>query len=222
MPRPDGTTGRRPLTRERLVAGAVALADDEGIDALTMRSLAHRVGVKPMTLYHHVANKDEVLDGMIDVVFAETEVRQTAWKKAMRERAISARAALLRHPWAVGLMESRTAPGQATLRHHDAVLGCLRGAGFPLPMAAHAYSLLDSYTYGFVLQEVNLPFSGTAETHDVAGEMLEGFPADAYPHLIELTIGHVMKPGYDFADEFVFGLDLILDGLERLVDGTSG
>lgn len=211
---------RRPLSRERLFAGAVALADDEGIGALTMRTLADRVGVKPMTLYHHVANKDEVLDGMVDVVFAEIEVPgpDVGWKVAMRARALLARAVLLGHSWAVGLMESRTAPGPATLRHHDAVLGCLRRAGFSLAMAAHAYSLLDSYTYGFVLQEVNLPFSGTDETHELAGEMLDAFPADEYPHLVELTVGHVMLPGYDYGEEFAFGLDLILDGLEGRVD----
>lgn len=214
---------RRPLSRERLFAGAVALADDEGIGALTMRTLADRVGVKPMTLYHHVANKDEVLDGMVDVVFAEIEVPgpDVGWKVAMRARALLARAVLLGHSWAVGLMESRTAPGPATLRHHDAVLGCLRRAGFSLAMAAHAYSLLDSYTYGFVLQEVNLPFSGTDETHELAGEMLDAFPADEYPHLVELTVGHVMLPGYDYGEEFAFGLDLILDGLEGRVDGVE-
>ena len=161
----------------------------------------------------------EVLDGMIDVVFAEIEVpgAEVDWRSAMRARAVSARAALLDHAWAVGLMESRSAPGPATLRHHDAVLGRLRGAGFSLEMAAHAYSLLDSYTYGFVLQEVNLPFSGTDETHEVAGEMLESIPADEYPHLVELAVGHVMLPGYDYGDEYDFGLDLILDGLERRV-----
>ena len=210
---------RRPLNRDRLFEGAVALADERGIGALTMRTLAERVGVKPMTLYHHVANKGEVLDGMIDVVFAEIEVpgAEVDWRSAMRARAVSARAALLDHAWAVGLMESRSAPGPATLRHHDAVLGRLRGAGFSLEMAAHAYSLLDSYTYGFVLQEVNLPFSGTDETHEVAGEMLESIPADEYPHLVELAVGHVMLPGYDYGDEYDFGLDLILDGLERRV-----
>lgn len=182
---------------------------------LTMRSLADQVGVKPMTLYHHVANKDEVLDGMIDLVFTEIDVPETSWKEAMRCRAQSARSALLRHSWAIGLMQSRTTPGAATLRHHDAVLGCLRAAGFSVAMAAHAFSALDAYIYGFVLQEVNLPFSGTAETHDVAGEMLEAFPADEYPHLVELTVGHVLQAGYDYADEFAFGLDLILDGLEH-------
>ncbi|MDX2379219.1 MAG: TetR/AcrR family transcriptional regulator [Acidimicrobiia bacterium] len=211
---------RRTLSRDRLFAGAVALADDEGIGALTMRTLADRVGVKPMTLYHHVANKDEVLDGMVDMVFAEIEVPgpDVEWRVAMRTRALSARAVLLGHSWAVGLMESRTAPGPATLRHHDAVLGCLRRAGCSLPMAAHAYSLLDSYTYGFVLQEVNLPFSGTDETHELAGGMLDTFPADEYPHLVELTIEHVMLPGYDYGEEFAFGLDLILDGLADRVD----
>jgi len=215
-------SGRARLTRDRLFEGAVALADDEGIGALTMRTLADRVGVKPMTLYHHVANKDEVLDGMIDLVFAEIKLPIGAWKEAMRTRTVSARTALLRHRWAVGLMDSRTAPGPATLRHHDGVLRCLHQAGFSLVMAAHAFSVLDSYTYGFVLQEVNLPFEGTDDTHEVAGDMLEAFSADEYPHLVELTLGHVMLPGYDYGDEFAFGLDLILDGLERRVGAIEG
>ncbi len=214
--------GRRPLTRARLLGGAVALADDQGIGALTMRTLADRVGVKTMTLYHHVANKDEVLDGMIDVVFAETELplEDADWRPAMTERAHAVRDSLLRHPWAGGLMESRSTPGPATLHHHDAVLGCLRRSGFSVEMAAHAYSLVDSYTYGFVLQEVNLPFSGTDETHEMAAEMLGAFPVDEYPHLVELTVGHVMLPGYDYGDEFAFGLDLILDGLARRQDAV--
>ena len=133
----------------------------------------------------------------------------------MRERAFAARATLARHPWAIGLMESRLTPGPATLRHHDAVIGCLRAAGFSLAMTAHAYSALDSYIYGFALQQVNLPFQTAEETAAIAEMFLQQFPADAYPHLAELTVQHVMRPGYDYADEFAFGLDLILDSLER-------
>ena len=136
----------------------------------------------------------------------------------MRQRAISARAVLARHPWAIGLMESRSRPGPATLRHHDAVIGCLREAGFSIAMTAHAYSVLDSYIYGFALQQASLPFKTSEEAAEVAESILRQFPADAYPHLTELTIQHVLQPGYDYADEFAFGLDLILDGLERLRD----
>jgi AcrR family transcriptional regulator len=212
---------KRPrLTRDRLFEGAVALADTDGIGSLTMRALAERVGVRPMSLYHHVANKDEVLDGMIDAVFAQIDVppADTEWRRAMADRAHAVRDSLLRHPWAVGLMESRSTPGPATLHHHDVVLGCLRKSGFSVEMAAHAYSLIDSFIYGFVLQELNLPFGTTGEAHDVVADIASGFDADAHPHLIEMATDHVMQPGYNYGDEFDFGLDVILDGLQRRVD----
>jgi hypothetical protein len=160
---------------------------------------------------------------MVDLVFAEIELPTTGtgWKSAMQQRAISARAALRRHPWAVALMESRRTPGPANLRHHDAVLGCLRRAGFPVALTAHAYSLLDAYIYGFALQEASLPFRGPQEATEVAQEIMAGFPADAYPHLTELAVQHVLQPGYDYGDEFRFGLDLILDGLERTAQRAS-
>ena len=208
---------RAPLSRERVMIEAVALADENGIGALTMRRLADRLLVEPMSLYHHVANKDEILDGMVDVVFREIDLPspEPDWKTAMRERAASARAALRRHPWAVGRMESRLNPGPATLRHHDAVIGCLRGAGFTVALAAHAFSAIDSYLYGFAVQELNLPFHTPEETAAMAASFLDQFPADQFPHLAELTTEHVLQPGYDYGDEFDFGLDLILDGLER-------
>ena len=214
---------RPPLTRERVLQAAVALADDSGIESLTMRKLGQALGVEAMSLYYHVANKDALLDGMVDLVFGEIELPTTGtgWKPAMRQRAISARAALRRHPWAVALMESRRTPGPANLRHHDTVIGCLRQAGFPVAQAAHAYSLLDAYVYGFALQETSLPFKGPQETAEVAQEIMAGFPADAYPHLTELAVQHVLQPGYDYGDEFQFGLDLILDGLERTAQRAS-
>jgi AcrR family transcriptional regulator len=213
---------RTPLTRERVLQAAVALADDSGIESLTMRKLGQALGVEAMSLYYHVANKDALLDGMVDLVFGEIEFPTSGdWKTAMRQRAISARAALRRHPWAVALMESRRTPGPANLRHHDAVLGCLRRAGFPVALAAHAYSLLDAYIYGFALQEASLPFKGPEETTELAREIMAGFPADAYPHLTELAVRHVLQPGYDYGDEFGFGLDLILDGLERSAQRAS-
>lgn len=197
------------------------LADTKGIDSLTMRKLAQELGVKPMTLYHHMANKEEVLDTMVDVVFSEIDLPPTGadWKPAMRQRAISARAALIRHPWAVSLMESRVTPGPATLAHHDSVIGCLRQTGFSIEMAAHAYSVLDSYIYGFVLQEVSLPFSTTEEAHEVTEEILEQFPATDYPYLVEIAAEYILQPGYEYANEFNFGLELILDGLERSRSG---
>ena len=214
---------RTPLTRERVLQAAVALADDSGIESLTMRKLGQALGVEAMSLYHHVANKEALLDGMVDLVFGEIELPAGGadWKTAMRQRAISARAALRRHPWAVALMESRRTPGPANLGHHDAVLGCLRQAGFPVALAAHAYSLLDAYIYGFALQEATLPFDTPEQTTELAQEILAGFPADAYPHLAELAVQHVLQPGYDYGDEFQFGLDLILDGLERTAQRAS-
>jgi len=201
----------------------VAFADESGIASLSMRRLGEALGVEAMSLYNHVANKDELLDGMVDLVFGEIDLPAggTDWKTAMGERARSARQALGRHPWAIALMSTRTSPGPATLRHHDAVIGALRQAGFSLPMAAHAFSLLDSYIYGFALQEATLPLGETAEeTAEVAKMMLAQLPTDAYPHLTEFSVGHVLQPGYNFGDEFAFGLDLILDGLERARDGT--
>jgi AcrR family transcriptional regulator len=212
---------RFPLSRERVLRAAVDLADDRGIESLTMRKLGEAVGVEAMSLYNHVANKDDLLDGMIDVVFSEIDLpADTAdWKSAMRRRAVSVREVLARHRWAIGLMESRASPGPATLRHHDAVIGSLRGAGFSIELTAHAFSALDSYIYGFALQEASLPFEGAEETAELAQAILAQLPADEYPHLAELTVEHVLQPGYDYANEFLFGLELILDGLERARDG---
>jgi AcrR family transcriptional regulator len=219
--KPD--TGKRPpLTRERLLRGAIAIADRAGIGALTIRSLAHELGVKPMSLYHHVANKDAILDGIVDLVFSEIDLppADTDWQQAMRHRALSARNVLRRHPWATPLMESRPNPGPATLRHHDAMLATLRRAGFTIELAAHAYSLLDSYLYGFALEEAALPFDADT-VGDLAQAILARFPTDQYPYLAELTTQHILKPGYDYADEFQFGLDLILDGLEQRRTATG-
>jgi AcrR family transcriptional regulator len=196
---------------------AVALADESGSESLSMRRLGEAVGVEAMSLYHHVANKDDLLDGMIDVVFGEIELPSDCgdWMGAMRQRALSGRRVLARHGWAIRFMESRTSPGPATLRHHDAVLGCLRNAGFSVPLAAHAFSVLDSYIYGFALQERSLPFDTPQRTAELAQEVLARFPVNDYPHLAELAAEHVLQPGYDYGNEFAFGLDLILDGLER-------
>ncbi|MEU6652784.1 TetR/AcrR family transcriptional regulator C-terminal domain-containing protein [Streptomyces sp. NPDC046900] len=207
---------RVPLSREKVLHAAVALADESGIEALTMRKLGEAVGVEAMSLYTHVANKEDLLDGMIDLVFEEIELPSPEgdWKTALRRRAISVRLVLSRHRWAIGLMESRTSPGPTTLRHHDAVIGCLRRAGFSVALTAHAYSALDSYIYGFALQERNLPFDTPGETADLAQAILTQ-AAEHYPHLTELATEHVLRPGYDYGDEFAFGLDLILDGIER-------
>ncbi|HJW36103.1 MAG TPA: TetR/AcrR family transcriptional regulator [Actinomycetes bacterium] len=215
---------RTPLTRQRVLRAAVALTDRGGVGALSMRKLAQELGVEAMSLYHHVANKDDILDGIVDVVFGEIELPtgEAGWEAAMRRRAVSAREALRRHPWATGLMESRRTPGHANIRHHDAVLGVLRNAGFPVELAAHAYSLLDSYIYGFALQEASLPFRTPEETAEVAREIMAAFPADDYPHLAEIATEHALQPGYDYGNEFLYGLDLILDGLAMARAAAGG
>jgi AcrR family transcriptional regulator len=186
-----------------------------------MRNLARELGVGAMALYYHFANKEEVVDGIVDLVWAEIEVPGTGpdWRTAMRVRGMSVRDALARHRWAIGLMESRRNPGAANLRHHDAVIGSLRSAGFSVEMAAHAYSVLDSYIYGFALTKMNLPFESGDNVADIAQTMLAPFPVDQYPHLVEFITEHAMKPGYDYADEFEYGLDLVLDGVERRLAG---
>jgi AcrR family transcriptional regulator len=206
---------RSPLSRERVLRAAIALADKSGIESLTMRNLAQKVGVEAMSLYNHVANKDDIFDGIVDLVFSEIALPpdRADWKPAMRMRAISAHEALLRHPWAPSMMQSRTKPGPATLRHHDSVLGSLRNAGFTLVMAAHAISVIDAYIYGFALQQINIPLQSREQVAEV-GENILGQLGGQYPHLAEMITEHAMKPGYDYAEEFEFGLDLILDGLE--------
>jgi AcrR family transcriptional regulator len=214
---------RARLNRDRVLRAAVALADEGGIEALTMRKLAQALGVEAMSLYNHVTNKDDILDGIVDVVFGEIGLppRGADWKTSMRQRAISAREVLSRHSWAIGLMESRSKPGRATLQHHDAVIGALREGGFSIPMAAHAYSVLDGYIYGFALTHTNLPFETSDETAELAQDIMGRFSAHEYPHLTELTVQHVLQPGYDYVKEFEYGLDLILDGLERLRNSES-
>lgn len=194
----------------------MSIADAEGIGALTMRSLASSLDSKPMSLYHYVANKDEVLDGIVDAVFAEIDRPDPgeAWRTEMTRRAHSARAVLVRHPWALALMESRTSPGPETLRHHDAMLATLRAGGFSLALTAHAYAMIDAFIYGFALQEASLPFDDADSAHDVAQPILDGFDLGLYPSMAEFATDHVMQPGYSFGDSFSFGLDLILDGLD--------
>jgi AcrR family transcriptional regulator len=215
-----GRRARAALSRERVLRAGLALADESGIASLTMRKLGEALGVEAMSLYNHVANKDDLLDGMIDLVFTEINLPSAGadWKKAMRDRAASARQVLKRHPWAIGLMESRRSPGPATLHHHDAVIGCLREGGFSVVLTAHAFSVLDSYIYGFAMEEASLPFDTGDETAELAEMILSQLSPDEYPHLRELTAEHVLQPGYDYGNEYEFGLELILEGLERARD----
>jgi len=209
---------RTRLSRERVLLGAVAVADAGGIESLTMRSLALELGVKPMAVYHYVANKEEILDGLVDIVFSKIDLPTVGgdWRAELGRRSGSARAVLRRHPWAIGLLESRTSPGPATLRHHDTVLGTLLAAGFSKELTAHAYALIDSYVYGFALQEAGLPFDGPETMAEVADSMTELFASGEYPHLGAMSTDYYLRPGYDFGNEFDFGLDLILDALAAL------
>jgi AcrR family transcriptional regulator len=228
MPKPPKPhpPARLPLTRERVLAAAMTLADAGGIDALSMRKLAQQLGVEAMSLYKHVANKDDLLDGLVDQIFAQMTPPSPHddWRVGLRARADSVRQALLRHRWAAPLIESRVSPGPARLRHHDRVLGALRGAGFSVALAYSAFLTIDSYIYGFVLQEVWWPFS-----HDERPEVIDALrPAISpteYPHLVEvmnLVMAQTSPPDRDltavassYDADFSFGLDLILDGLAR-------
>ena len=216
----DGSKPRTPLSRERVLRTAVALADERGVGELTMRKLAKELGVEAMSLYNHVANKDDLHDGMIDLVFSEIEPPAAGgdWKGELRKRAVSTRAALLRHRWAVGEMEGRTSHGPSNLKVHDAVLGCLRAAGFSVEMTVHAMSVQDAYIYGFALQQTDMSSQTPEDFAAVAQRQMAEY-ADAladYPNLVEVVGGHVAKAGYDYEAEFLFGLDVILDGLDRL------
>ena len=206
------------LSKQRVVDEAIRLADREGVDGLSMRRLAATLGAGAMSLYHYVANKEELLDAMVDIVFQEIELppQETDWQSALRQRAVSARQVLARHPWAVGLMESRTSPGPANLRHHEAVTACLRRAGFSVVMATHANWLLDSYVYGFALQEASLPFDTADELAGMAeGVYLPQLPPDEFPYLNE-SAAALVAAGFDPAEQFIFGLDLVLAALEPL------
>jgi AcrR family transcriptional regulator len=216
-----GRAPRTPLSRARVLQAAVALADERGTEELTMRKLAKELGVEAMSLYNHVAHKGDLLDGMIDLVFGEIEPPSAGgdWKAELRKRAVSTRAALLRHRWAVGQMEGRTSHGPSNLKVHDAVLGCLRAAGFSIEMTVSAMSMQDAYIYGFALQQTDM-FSQTPEDFAAVAQrqMVDyaGALAD-YPNLVEVVGGHVAKAGYDYDSEFLFGLDVILDALERML-----
>ena len=217
MARGTGTAEKAPLGKDRIVRAAVALADADGFESLSMRNLAQELRAAPMSLYRHFANKEELLDGMIDIVFSEiySPAVGGAWNSELRKRGVSTRDALRRHRWAVGLMETRMNPGPASAGHHNAMLGCLREAGFPFRDAVHAYNVLDAYTYGFALQEKTLPFETPEESAEMA-KITVGERGSEYPYLAEVVKEFATSGGYDYSEEFEFGLDFILDGLERL------
>lgn len=207
---------RRALTRERIVLAAVHVADRGGLAQVSMRNVAKQAGVEAMSLYHHLENKDALLDELANWVFTQIELPgpDQPWRAAMAARAASARSALAAHPWALGLVESRRSPGPDLLRHHEAVLACLRANGFSVPLAAHAFSAIDAYVYGFVLTELNLPAEMGTDLQSFATEMHEALPVERYPHLVEMLTEQVIGRDYAYGNEFEFGLELILDGLE--------
>ncbi len=218
---------RQPLSRERVLQAALRLVDKAGVESLSMRGLAQTLGVEAMSLYKHVANKDEILDGLVDLVVAEIELPPAGseWRSAMRERAISARQVFLRHPWAAVLMESRLNQSPVRLNYVNSVLGLLRQGAFSVPMAYRAFLLIDSYLYGFIMQEVNWPFE-EADIGQVAEEMTAQLTPQDYPHLME-AMGYVMTTSVEgkfsgvYDVEFRAGLELILDSLVRLRDAQG-
>ncbi len=209
---------RAPVNRARTLEVALAVADSDGIAAVTMRRLGRELGVEAASIYHHVNGKDQILDGLVDVVAAEIELPESSpdWREATRARSRATRAMLLRHPWAVSLMASRTTPGPASLGLLESGIRCFRESGFSIRSAAHAISTVDSFVHGFVLQEVNLPFRNESELAAMTSAIMESFPASSFPYLFELTVEHVLKPGYDYGDEFESGLELVLNGVAAL------
>jgi AcrR family transcriptional regulator len=206
------------VNRERTLEVALTVADSEGIEAVTMRRVARELGVEAASLYHHVEGKEQILDGLVDIVAGEIELPESSvdWRNSVSQRAQRTRAGLLRHPWAVSLMASRMSPGPATLGLLEAGIRCFREGGFSVPMAAHAVSTVDSYVHGFVLQEVNLPFRGESELAAMTAAIMEAFPASDFPYLFEMTVEHVLQPGYDYGKEFDTGLTVVLNGVAAL------
>jgi AcrR family transcriptional regulator len=210
---------RAPLNLQRTLQVALVIADDEGLDAVTMRRVARELGVEAASLYHHVKGKSQILDGLVEVVATEIEAPgpSTDWRTSITHRARNTRAGLRRHPWAVSLMASRTSPGPATLGLLEGGIRCFREGGFSVRQAAHAISVVDSFVHGFVLQEVNLPFRSEAELAAMTGAIMETFPASEFPYLFEMTVQYVLQPGYDYGNEFDSGLKVVLDGIAGLL-----
>ena len=213
-----GDESRDTLNRERVVRAAMDLADECGIESITMRELGRRLGVEAASLYNHVAGKDDLLDGMVDLVVAEIDLPSpdVDWKEAMRRRAVSAREVFAHHRWGAGLIDSRGRNGPSSLSYADRVLGALLDAGFSPRLAANAFLALDSYIYGFERQRSNISPADDEDTTEVAQEVLDAIPEGAFPSLARVATEYAAEP-YDDAAAFDFGLDLILDGLERLL-----
>ncbi len=213
---------RIPLNRDRIVAAAVEIADERGVGAVTMRAVAAKLGVEAMSLYNHVANKEDILDGMVDMVVGQIDLPPDAgsWREAMRRRAVSARRIFGRHPWVPAILDSRESIGPSGMRYFDWVLGTLIEAGFPLDDAAHAFSLLDSYIYGFGIQKANFTPPGDVSPEELAKAVSGHLPVGEYPYLHRM-VARAIREGYDAEADFDHGLGIILDGLER-IRGVAG
>lgn len=213
---------RAPLDRKRVLAAAVEVADEKGLGAVTMREVASRLDVEAMSLYNHVKNKDDILDGMVDQVIEQFDLPSDIndWREAMRRRAISAHEVFGQHPWLPALLDSRESSGPARLRYYDWVLGQLMGAGFQVEDAGRAFSLLDSYVYGFGIQQFNFSADSDMRQEEMAAAVLALVPEEEYPHLNKMA-SHAMKVGYDAEADFAFGLEIILDGLQRVLAGQA-
>jgi AcrR family transcriptional regulator len=213
---------RTALTRDRIVLAAVRVADRRGLSGVSMRTVGRELGVEAMSLYHHIAGKDDLVDELADWIFTRIALPSPdqPWRAAMIDKATSARTALTRHPWALGLIESRRNPGPALLRHHDAVLGCLERNGFPVALAIHAFSVVDAYVFGFVLSELNLPMEQGESAEEFVKEI--GLPTHIYPHLSKMLAEQVIGQNSSYADEFDYGLQLILDALDERLGRPDG
>jgi AcrR family transcriptional regulator len=211
--RENSPPAREPLSRERVVDAAAAVADEHGLAGVSMRSVGKHLGVEAMSLYHHIAGKEQLLDELVDWIFRRVELPDpgVGWREAMSARARSARAVFAAHPWSQTLVESRRAAGPVILAHHDAVLGTLRRGGFSVRDAAHAFSVIDAYVYGFVLTEQRLPFEPEERVEDYVTEL--ALPTAQYPYLVEMVSELIVGRDYAYGDEFEYGLELILDGL---------
>jgi AcrR family transcriptional regulator len=207
---------RVPLTAEAIVAATIAVADRDGFEAASMRRIARELGVEAMSLYHHVGNREHLLDLVVDAMFARfyTPVVGGPWREELTRRHHSARAVLLDHPWVIPLMSSRSSPGPDTVAHLDAVIGCLRASGFSLVLTAHAFALIDAHLYGFVAEQAAVPVAQPGDVRAIADGLAASGMMEAAPHLAELVVGHALQPGYDYAKEFDWGLGRILDILE--------